>query len=178
MRHRWHDKAETRGTRLITAVLVVIVGAVSLAADTVLWEHNPTVHSARARQDEHPHPNGPRKVTGRPVRHDVVAPRLEVPDAVRVRTRMSTGGIVHYRAVAVDATDGVVTASCAPASGTWFPAGRTVVSCSAMDRAGNVARDGFVVVVRARPGGAPSLLCFPDDGCHATREWAAWTSDR
>ncbi len=195
-----HEKASAHGPRLIAAALVLIFGAVSLAAVTLMEEHGPTAHSAQARH-------------GPPVRPDVVAPRLDVPLAVRVRTRRSTGRIVRYRAVAVDATDGVVTASCAPGSGTRFPAGRTVVSCSATDRpgnvararfavrvrvtdvtpprlrlpwmrclaadrAGNVARGGFAVVVRAAPGSVPPLWCLPDDARDATREYSAWTFDQ
>ena len=75
---------------------------------------------------------------------------------------------MRYRAVAVDATDGVVTASCAPGSGTRFPPGRTVVSCSATDRAGNVARAGFAVRVRVIDVTPPRLRlpwrrCFAAD---------------
>jgi hypothetical protein len=175
--HMWHQprhkKASAHRTRRIAAALVLIVGAASLAALTQLVEHRPTVHSAQARQDEHPllapvAPDGPRKGHGRLVRPDVVAPRLDVPSAVRVRSRRSTGRIVRYRAVAVDATDGVVTASCAPDSGTRFPAGFTLVSCTATDRAGNVARAGFAVRVRVIDVTPPRLRlpwrrCFAAD---------------
>ena len=174
MRHQpRHEKASAHGTRLTAAALVLIVGAISLAAVTLRVDHRPTVHSAQARPDEHPvsapvAPDGPRKGHGGPVRPDVVAPRLDVPVTVRVRTRRSTGRIVHYRAVAVDATDGVVTARCAPGSGTRFPPGRTVVSCSATDRAGNVARAGFAVRVRVMDVTPPRLRlpwrrCFAAD---------------
>ena len=178
MRHQRHERAGARGTRLITAALVLIVGAVSLGVVALLVEHSPTVDSTQARQDEHQPPDDPPKGPGRLVRPDVVAPRLDVPGAVRVRARRGTGRIVRYRVDAVDAVDGVVTASCAPGSGTWFPAGRTVVSCSATDRAGNLANGEFAVVVRTAPGSMPPLLCFPDDGCHATREYSAWMFDR
>ena len=259
MQRQRHEKADVHGTRLITAALVLIVGALSLAAVTPLVEHSPTGRSTHARQDEHSPWDGSRKDGGPLVRPDVVAPRLSVPDAVRVRARRSTGRIVRYRAAAVDATDGVLTTSCAPRSGTWFAAGRTAVSCSATDRAGNVARagfavhvrnvdvtpprlrlpgqigriahdpsgvivryastaidrrdgrvaarclpasgsrfhpgitavrctaadragnvarGGFVVVVRTMPGSMPPLLCFPGDPCDATREYAAWRFDR
>ena len=166
MRHKpRHEKAGAHGTRLIAASLVLIVGAVSLAAVTRPVEHRPTALSAQERH-------------GRLVRPDVLAPRLDAPAAVRVRTRMGTGKIVRYRAVAVDETDGVVTASCAPGSGTRFPAGRTVVSCSATDRAGNVARGAFVVVVRKAPVSVPPLWSLPDDARDATREYASWTFDK
>lgn len=166
MRHQpRHEKASAHGTRLIAATLVLIVGAVSLAADTLLMQHRPAAHSAQERP-------------GRVVRPDVLAPRLDVPAAVRVRTRRGTGRVVRYRAVAVDETDGVVTASCAPGSGSRFPSGRTVVSCSATDRAGNVARGGFAVVVRRAPSSVPPLWRFPDDTRDATRAYASWTFDK
>ena len=150
MRHQpRHEKTSAHGTRLIAAALALIVCAVSLAAVTLLMEHRPAAHPAQERH-------------GRPARPDVVAPRLDVPAAVRVRSPSSTGRIVRYRAVAVDETDGVVTASCAPGSGTRFPAGRTVVSCSAADRAGNVEHAGFAVHVRVRVAGVrPPRLRLP-----------------
>ena len=139
-----HQKTSAHGTRLIAAALALTVCAVSLAAVTLLMEHRPAAHPAQERH-------------GRLVRPDVVAPRLDVPAAVRVRSLSSTGRIVRYRAVAADETDGVVTASCAPGSGTRFPAGRTVVSCSAADRAGNVVHAGFAVHVRVADVTPPRL---------------------
>src|SRR3954447_2679678 len=90
MRHQpRYDKASGQGTRLSGAALVLVISAVSLAAVLLLVRHAPAP----------------------PVRPDVVAPRLEVPTAMLVRTRWSTGRIVHFRALAVDAGDGVVAPS-------------------------------------------------------------------
>ena len=57
-------------------------------------------------------------------------------------------------------------------------AGRTVVSGSATDGAGNVARGGFAVVVRRAPSSVPPLWRFPDDTRDATRAYASWTFDK
>ena len=49
MRHQRHEKADVHGTRLITAGLVLVVGAVSLTAVTPLVE--PTREGAAWRFD-------------------------------------------------------------------------------------------------------------------------------
>src|SRR5262249_25679271 len=49
---------------------------------------------------------------------------------------------------AKDAIDGTVTPVCLPESGSAFPYGRTIVTCTAEDRAGNVGASSFGVVVR------------------------------
>jgi hypothetical protein len=195
MRHQRHARADVHGTRLITAALVLVVGAVSLTALTLLVERSPTARGTPARQDEHPPPDGTRKDGGRPARPDVVAPRSSVPDAVRVRdgdvkpprlrlpgrigriAHDPSGVIVRYASSAIDRRDGRVAARCLPASGSRFHPGITAVRCSAADRAGNVARGGFAVVVRMMPGGTPPLLCFPKDPCDATTVYAAWRID-
>jgi hypothetical protein len=196
MRHQRHAKADVHGTRLITAALVLVVGAVSLTAVAPLVERSPTVRSTPARQDEHAPPELPRKHGERLVRPDAVAPRSSVPDAVRVRdvdvtpprlrlpgrigliAHDPSGVIVRYASSAIDRRDGRVAARCVPASGSRFHPGITAVRCSAADRAGNVARGGFAVVIRTMPGSTPPLLlCFPDEPCDGTLEYAAWRID-
>jgi murein DD-endopeptidase MepM/ murein hydrolase activator NlpD len=48
---------------------------------------------------------------------------------------------------ASDDTDGTVPVDCAPPSGSLFPLGSTVVTCSATDAAGNVGQSSFTVTV-------------------------------
>jgi HYR domain len=55
---------------------------------------------------------------------------------------------VFYTVTAKDAVDGAVAASCKPRSGSFFPLGRTKVSCSATDSSGNTAHARFTVVVK------------------------------
>jgi HYR domain len=188
MRHQsGHEKANAHGTRLITAALVLSLGAVSLAAISLLVEHRPAVHSAQAQQDEHPllapvAPDSPRKGSGRLARParviDVTAPRLRLPWRIERLADGPSGLIVRYPSSAVDRRDGRVDARCRPASGSRFRSGLTAVRCSAADRAGNVARGGFTVVVRTAPGSVPPMLWFPDVARDATREHSAWTLDQ
>src|SRR6266508_656707 len=49
------------------------------------------------------------------------------------------GAVATFTASASDAVDGAVTASCAPTSGSVFPIGDTLVTCSASDSHGNSA---------------------------------------
>ena len=188
MRHQpRHEKATAHGTRLIAAALVLSVGAISLAAVALLAEHGPAVHSAQAPRDEHPLQapvalDDPRKGRGRLVRPvrviDVTPPRLRLPWRIERLADGSSGVIVRYPSSAVDRRDGRVDARCRPASGSRFHPGFTAVRCSATDRAGNVARGGFTVVVRTAPGSVPPMLWFPDVARDATREYSAWTLDQ
>jgi hypothetical protein len=163
MRHQSHEEAGARGTRLIAAALVLILGALSLASCSATDRAG---NVARAGHFE--------RVRAR----DAIAPRLRLPGRIERIAHGSSGVIVRYRSSAVDRRDGRVPARCSPASGSRFHPGITAVRCSAADRAGNIARSGFAVVVRTMPGSTPPLLCFPVDPCDATRQYAAWKFDR
>lgn len=91
---------------------------------------------------------------------DRTAPDITVPRSVRAQAPRSADVSIRYRAVAVDDRDGRVAVTCSPPSGSTFPVGVTRVSCSASDRAGNVARRTFPVVVLRASGEAKP----PDDG--------------
>ncbi len=66
----------------------------------------------------------------------------------------ATGVVVNYPApVATDNAPGV-TSACNPPSGSVFPVGTTVVSCTATDGAGNTATATFNVTVTGTPGPA------------------------
>ncbi len=70
---------------------------------------------------------------------------------------------------ATDDVDGVVPVVCVPGSMSVMPIGRTSVSCSATDRAGNMATSSFDVTVR-RPtsaGAARVIGGFDEDECAA-----------
>jgi len=87
---------------------------------------------------------------------DTTAPRLTLPGDVRGRTAGSVGR-VDYRASAFDLVDGRIAPTCSP-SGFRFGLGTTLVSCSAKDAHGNVARGSFTVtVVRSEDTTAPKL---------------------
>jgi hypothetical protein len=153
MRHQRHEEAGAHGTRLITAALVLILGAVSLAACAATDRAGDV---ARAGRPDHVRAS------------DAAPPRLRLPGRIERIAHGPSGVIVRYRSSAVDRRDGRVAARCLPASGSRFHPGFTAVRCSAADRAGNVARGGFAVFVRTTPATTPPLLCLPVDPvrCH------------
>ena len=79
---------------------------------------------------------------------DRTPPVLTLPASVTADALTSAGAPVSFTATARDAVDGVVAATCAPASGSTFVLGDTVVRCQATDRAGNAASGSFTVHVR------------------------------
>jgi len=147
MRHQSHEKAGAQATRLMIA-LVLGVGVVSLASCSAADRAS---YVARA--------GGPEHVRAR----DATPPRLRLPGLVERIAHGPSGVIVRYPSSAVDRRDGRVAARCAPESGSRFHPGITAVRCSAADRAGNVARGGFAVVVRTTPVSMPPMVCLPVD---------------
>lgn len=103
---------------------------------------------------------------------DSTGPEIEVPDTIRVSAPTIDGTEVTYEVTADDAVAGPVPAVCTPPSGSRFPVGTTVVTCTASDGpaatggpfgqsrrtaqviAGNVSTATFEVVVSA-PGVSP-----------------------
>ncbi|HKR63447.1 MAG TPA: HYR domain-containing protein [Thermoanaerobaculia bacterium] len=79
--------------------------------------------------------------------NDTTAPSLAIPRGFNVVSTSSAGAVVNYPASANDLVDGSVAVSCAPASGTRFPAGTTVVQCSASDARLNRASGSFSITV-------------------------------
>jgi HYR domain/K319L-like, PKD domain len=71
---------------------------------------------------------------------DSTPPTIDAHDDVEEEATGSNGAIVDYTAPAThDAVDGDGVATCAPASGSQFALGSTVVTCDASDGAGNAA---------------------------------------
>ncbi|MFF9570566.1 VWA domain-containing protein [Streptomyces sp. NPDC014685] len=82
--------------------------------------------------------------------NDIDAPVVTVDD-LTVRAEDDEGARVTYGATAQDATDGTLPVTCAPASGSLFPVGRTTVTCSATDSAGNTGTDTAQIEVLEPP---------------------------
>lgn len=78
---------------------------------------------------------------------DTTAPTLHLPADKSVLATSATGAVVSYTATADDLVDQDVSVDCAPPSGSAFPAGTTVVNCTATDGAGNTAHGSFNVAV-------------------------------
>lgn len=94
--------------------------------------------------------------------NDGVRPQVRVDDQV-VRTEDGSGAVVDYPASAVTASGIPLTPVCEPASGTQFPVGLTVVTCTATDFAGNTGTDTALV----------SVVDENSLGSAATRIWSA-----
>ena len=77
---------------------------------------------------------------------DTTPPTLTLPGPLRVEATGPTGSSVAYRVRAVD-SGRPVPVRCTPPSGSRFPLGETLVSCSATDAAGNIGTGSFRVTV-------------------------------
>lgn len=112
---------------------------------------------------------------------DTTPPALDVPAAASAEATGPDGAPVSWTASALDAVDGALAPACAPASGSTFPLGATLVTCAATDAAGNAATASFTVTVLdttapalALPGDLTVEATGPD-GAAAT--WSASASD-
>jgi hypothetical protein len=81
--------------------------------------------------------------------YDATAPTISSPADITVNNDLGeNGAIVNYNVSALDNLDVTVSATCVPASGTFFPVVDTTVTCNASDTAGNNATPTtFVVTV-------------------------------
>ena len=79
---------------------------------------------------------------------DVGAPVVTVPASRTVEANGPGGAIVNYATpTAVDLVDGPLLATCSKPSGSVFPLGVTVVTCSATDSGGRTGSASFTVTV-------------------------------
>ena len=85
---------------------------------------------------------------------DSAPPVITVPAALSVQATMLAGAVVSYQASATDVVDGNLPLNCAPRSGTMFPLGTTIVTCTATDQAGNAAEETFAATVAVTGGAA------------------------
>jgi hypothetical protein len=87
---------------------------------------------------------------------DVQAPTITCPNSLVLNQDRPSGALVTYVATAAD-NSGSVNLVCTPASGTVFPLGSTVVTCTAADAAGNTSNCSFQVTVKDTQ--APVVNC-------------------
>ena len=85
-----------------------------------------------------------------PAAVDNTPPVITQPSDITANATMPSGAVVSF---VVNATDnvGVVSLVCAPASGSVFPIGTSLVQCTASDAAGNTAAASFNVKVKGAP---------------------------
>ncbi|AWI10261.1 HYR domain-containing protein [Ereboglobus luteus] len=94
---------------------------------------------------------------------DLVPPVITVPDDMTVDATDAGGARVTFTCTAVDAIDGPVSVTCAPASGSLFPVGETTVQVHATDSAGNKATDQFTITVLEAAATEPSITGISPD---------------
>jgi hypothetical protein len=82
---------------------------------------------------------------------DTLAPLLSPTADITLNSPTGQGLVVTYPLTAIDQVDGPMTPSCNHDSGSLFPTGKTTVTCTAKDRANNVATTSFVVTITAPP---------------------------
>jgi hypothetical protein len=78
---------------------------------------------------------------------DGSGPVLDIPDSITAEASSAAGAVVTWTSSATDAIDGPRPVTCTPESGTLFPLGDTLVSCSASDSLGQETNAFFVVTV-------------------------------
>jgi hypothetical protein len=79
-----------------------------------------------------------------------VKPTVTVPADITVDGAGAEGMSLAYVTTFADATSGIATKGCTPASGSSFPSGVTKVTCTATDKAGNEETGAFTVTVTAQ----------------------------
>jgi hypothetical protein len=78
---------------------------------------------------------------------DASGPVLNIPNGITAEASSATGAIATWTATATDAIDGPVAITCTPDSGTRFPLGVTLVTCTASDSLGHETTGTFNVTV-------------------------------
>jgi hypothetical protein len=103
------------------------------------------------------------RVTVTSASNDHRPPRLTVPHDLKLEATGPDGAVATYTVTATDPDNptATVTIVCTPPSGSIFPLGKTTVTCTATDAAGNSSTKTFHVVVRDTT--PPDLAGVPDD---------------
>jgi hypothetical protein len=78
---------------------------------------------------------------------DRTPPVISCPDDATVECTGDNGTVFEFTATATDECDPNPTVSCEPPSGSYFPLGETIVTCTAVDASGNSSECTFKVTV-------------------------------
>jgi hypothetical protein len=92
---------------------------------------------------------------------DTTSPVVTVPADISIVLTMSTdsSAVATFTSSATDVVDSAPVVSCTPASGSTFPVGTTMVSCTATDEAGNASQPKtFKVIVEPKNAKAPKVV--------------------
>jgi hypothetical protein len=90
---------------------------------------------------------------------DTTPPALHTPTGLAAEATSADGAVVAFDVTAADVVDGDVGATCSTPSGSTFPLGSTLVTCTASDAHGNEGVGRFEVVVK---DATPPALTLPD----------------
>jgi len=97
---------------------------------------------------------------------DTIPPTILTPSHIVVDAPDSNGAFVTFSVVVTDNVDKVVTPFCTPNSKSFFHIGTTIVTCSALDSARNIAPQmSFIVTVN------PPSIIIPDWIKEAAASW-------
>jgi N-acetylneuraminic acid mutarotase len=91
---------------------------------------------------------------------DTTPPVLTVPADISIvlTTATASSAVATFTAAAIDLVDSTPAASCAPSSGSTFPVGTTIVSCTATDYTGNGSQPKtFKVIIVPKNAKAPKV---------------------
>jgi hypothetical protein len=87
-------------------------------------------------------------------------PEIECPADTTIECAGPDGIVFEYEVIATSACDTALTVVCDPPSGSTFPIGETVVTCTATDKFGNEVDCSFTATVEAAP---PPVITCPAD---------------
>ncbi|MDY7231413.1 HYR domain-containing protein [Hyalangium rubrum] len=88
------------------------------------------------------------------VRPETTAPSISCPAPIVINACVEGGPVAHFNVGSSD-NCGAPSVTCSHASGSTFPVGQTVVTCTATDTLGNTAACSFDVTVNSEGEGAP-----------------------
>jgi hypothetical protein len=90
---------------------------------------------------------------------DTNPPKLLAPNDIIVQSKNSVGEKVSFEIQSIDDVDTKIFPSCNPQSGAFFPIGKTVVKCNAMDSSGNRAEQvTFSIIVESTKTSVPEWV--------------------
>lgn len=91
---------------------------------------------------------------------DATPPVIAIPPDQTLEATSVAGAVATFTVTATDTVDPNPMVVCIPASGSMFPRGTTVVTCTAADASGNVSSGSFNITVVDTTPPEPPQNCF------------------
>lgn len=145
-----NDDAQGFAPLVLTGVSEPAHGTAVIDGDTVTYTPGATFHPGTGDSFRYSvtNSNGISRAAVVTVHNANTPPTLTVPVSPLVIEATGPGGaVVNFDALALDAEDGPLSLTVSRASGSQFPMGQTVVSCSATDTVGKTSNATFSVQV-------------------------------